>query len=76
MKFGQARNPFKTVFVRDTFVGMPMASISVHENSINHECEDGDCMCYKDIPVEICVGGQCIGTTLDKIIEQIIHEGA
>lgn len=66
-----ARNPYKTIFSQEVWGGMPMAKIAVHEDwpkEAKYDPDDELPPVYKDIPVEICVAGSCIGTTLDKII--------
>jgi hypothetical protein len=69
-----ARNQFKRVYKYIAWGGMPMATISVHEDDFNEdpfskkaEKELG----WQNIRVEICVGGSCVGTTLDKIMEAV-----
>jgi len=67
-----ARNTYKTIFSQEVWGGMLMAKIAVHEDwpkEATHDPDDELPPVYKDIPVEICVAGSCIGTTLDKIVD-------
>jgi len=68
-----AENQFITIFEKKIWGGMPMAKIAVHkedlESKATYDPDDKLKPVYKDIRVEICVAGKCIGTTLDKIIE-------
>ena len=67
-----SENQFKEIFSKEAWGGMPMARISVHKEDLAREAvydpDDKLKPVYKDIRVEICVAGYCIGTTLDKII--------
>lgn len=68
----EQHNPFKEVFCQTVWGGMPMAKVSIHEDypkEPKHDPDDHLPSVYKNIPIEVCVAGKCVTTTLDRIIE-------